>query len=126
KAKLDLGNCMALGCDGHPADTLQAQAFGIDAARDGEAGAFLSMVRMPWGARLNRVQLLGWQYFGNRLNEAGCVGDAFVPNTAMVVQTIGALEKNRDAKFLEDSKAYAETLWRDNGTRAMKEQGCDE
>ena len=48
KAKIDLANCMALGCDGHPADAGQAQAFGLDAARDGEPTAFPSIVRMPW------------------------------------------------------------------------------
>src|SRR5690606_22439806 len=56
KAKLDLANCMALGCDGHPADALAARAFGTDAARDGEPTAFLSMVRMPWGSRMSRSQ----------------------------------------------------------------------
>jgi hypothetical protein len=126
KAKLDFANCVSLGCDGHPADTLQARAFGIDAARDGEAGAFLSMVRMPWGAHQTRVQLLGWQLFGDRLNESGCMGDAFVQNTAMFAQTIGALANRQDEKFLEAAKAEAEKLWRDNGARAMKEQGCDE
>jgi TPR repeat protein len=126
QAKLDLANCMAVGCDGHPADVLQAHAFGIDAARDGEPNAFLSMVRMPWGGRLNRMQMLGWQYFGNRLNDSGCMGDSYVPNTGMFAQTIGLLEKGADAKFLEDARAYSETLWRDNGVRAMKEQGCDE
>ena len=83
RAKLDLANCMAVGCDGHPADALTARAFGIDAARDGEPTAFLSMVRMPWGARMPRAQLLAWQYFGDRLNEGGCMGDHTSPRRSL-------------------------------------------
>jgi hypothetical protein len=124
KAKLDLANCMALGCDGHPADALTAQAFGIDAARDGEPTAFLSMMRMPWGARLSRVQLLAWQYFGDRLNETGCMGDAYIPTSMAFSQAIQLLEKGQDGKMLDAAKAQAEDLWRDNGPRAMKENGC--
>jgi hypothetical protein len=124
KAKLDFANCTALGCDGHPADALTANAFGLDAARDGEAGAFLSMARMPWGARLSRVQHLAWQYFGDRLNEAGCMGDAYVPSAIAFTQTIKMMEKGQDAKMLEQAKAQADELWRDNGARATKEQGC--
>lgn len=124
RAKLDLANCMSLGCDGHPADALSAQAFGLDAARDGEPTAFLSMVRMPWGGRLSRSQLLAWQYFGDRLNEAGCMGDGYVATSATFAQTIGMLEKNQDPKLTETAKTQAEDLWRDNGARAMKENGC--
>lgn len=124
KAKLDLANCMALGCDGHPADALTARAFGIDAARDGEPTAFVSMVRMPWGGRMTRPQLLAWQYFGDRLNEAGCMGDAFVPTTIAFARTILMLEKNQDPKVMEAARAQADDLWRDNGPRAMKENGC--
>ena len=93
RAKLDLANCMAVGCDGHPADAMTARAFGIDAARDGEPTAFMSMVRMPWGARMPREQLLAWQYFGDRLNEGGCMGDQYVPTTLAFGQTIQLLER---------------------------------
>jgi hypothetical protein len=124
KAKLDLANCMALGCDGHPADALTAQAFGIDAARDGEPTAFLSMMRMPWGGRLTRSQLLAWQYFGDRLNEAGCMGEAYIPTSMALSQSIQLLEKGQEAKVLDAAKAQAEDLWRDNSARAMKENGC--
>jgi hypothetical protein len=124
KAKIDLANCMALGCDGHPADSAAAAAFGLDAARDGEPSAFLSMARMPWGARMNRSQALAWQYFGDRLSEAGCVGDSYVLTTINFDQSIKVLEQRQDAKFLEQARAQAEDLWRDNGERAKREQGC--
>jgi hypothetical protein len=125
RAKLDLANCMAVGCDGHPADALTARAFGIDAARDGEPTAFLSMVRMPWGARLGRQQMLAWQYFGDRLNEGGCMGDAYVPTTLAFGQTIQLLERNADPKLLEAARTQAETLWTEHGVRAQKENGCE-
>ncbi len=124
KAKLDLANCLATGCDGHPADTATAQAFGLDAARDGEPTAFPSIVRMPWGRRLTRVQLLSWQYFGDRLNEAGCAGDAYVGAAVGFDQAIKALEKSQDAKVLDQAKNEAEALWSAHGERARKEQGC--
>ena len=115
---------MALGCDGHPADAPQAAQFGMDAARDGEPSAFLSMARMPWGRRLTRTQLLAWQYFGDRLNEAGCGGESYVVSSISFEQTIRALEDKQDAKFLEQARAQGEELWRDNGDRAKREQGC--
>lgn len=124
RAKVDLANCMALGCDGHPADASTAAAFGLDAARDGEPAAFLSMMRMPWGGRLQRAQLLAWQYFGDRLNEAGCTGDAYVQNSVAFTQTIAMLEKGQKAQLLEQAKTQFETMWQQNGARAMKEQGC--
>jgi hypothetical protein len=124
KAKIDLANCMALGCDGHPPDSAAAAAFGMDAARDGEPGAFLSMARMPWGARMTRSQALAWQYFGDRLSEAGCVGDGYVLTTINFDQSIKVLEQRQDATFLEQARAQAEQLWRDNGERAKREQGC--
>ncbi len=124
KAKLDLANCMALGCDGHPADTRSAQAFGLDAARDGEPTAFLSMMRMPWGRQLSRPQLLGWQYFGDRLNEAGCMGDAFIVTSLGFSQSIPMLEKDQPAQVLEAARTQADALWKDNSERAKKENGC--
>jgi hypothetical protein len=125
RAKLDLANCMAVGCDGHPADALTARAFGIDAARDGEPTAFMSMVRMPWGARISRPQLLGWQYFGDRLNEGGCMGDAYVPTTLAFGQTIALLEGTATPTALEEARKQAETLWTEHGVRAQKENGCE-
>ncbi len=124
KAKLELANCMAVGCDGYPADAPAATAFGLDAARDGEPIAFLSMVRMGWGARLPRTQLLAWQYFGDRLNEAGCGGDAYVANLTTFNQTIKALEGGQDEKVLTAARQQSEDFWRDHAVRAQKEQGC--
>lgn len=126
KSKVDLANCMALGCDGHPADAPTAAAFGMDAARDGEPSAFLSMLRMPWGGRIPRVQLFAWQYYGDRLNETGCTGDAYVMSAVGFAQVIAMLEKGQDAKLIEQAKAQSEDLWRDNSARAMREQGCGE
>jgi hypothetical protein len=125
KAKLDLANCMALGCDGHPADALSARAFGLDAARDGEPTAFPSIMRMPWGGRLTRVQHLSWQIFGNRLNEAGCTGDAYIPSATAFAQALSMLEKGQPTNVLEEALSEADALWRDNSARAMKEQGCN-
>lgn len=124
KAKLDLANCMALGCDGHPADARTALAFGTDAARDGEPTAFLSMARMPWGRQMPRVQLLAWQYFGDQLNEAGCMGDAYIVTSLGFAQSIPMLENRQPTQVLEAAKSQAETLWKENGERAKKENGC--
>lgn len=124
RAKVDLANCMALGCDGHPADAATAAAFGTDAVKDGEPTAFLSMVRMPWGGRIPRVQLLAWQYYGDKLNESGCSGDAYVQSAAGFAQVVGMLEKGQDAKVIEQAKALAEEYWRDNSARALRQQGC--
>lgn len=124
RAKVDLANCMALGCDGHPADAATAVAFGTDAVKDGEPTAFPSMVRMPWGGRIPRVQLLAWQYYGDKLNEAGCNGDVYVQGAVAFAQVVGMLEKGQDTKVIEQAKALAEDYWRDNNARAMREQGC--
>lgn len=126
RAKVDLANCMALGCDGHPADASTAAAFGLDAARDGEPAAFLSMMRMPWGGRMQRAQLLAWQYFGDRLNEAGCTGDTYVPTAVAFTQAIAMLEKGQNPQLLEQAKTQADSLWQEHGARARKEQGCEE
>lgn len=124
KAKVDLANCMALGCDGHPADAASALAFGTDAARDGEPSAFLSMARMPWGRRLPRAQLLAWQYFGDRLNEAGCMGDAYIVHATSIAQALAAYEKGAPEAELQKAREQTDRLWQDNGPRAMREQGC--
>ena len=125
RAKLDLANCMAVGCDGHPADALTARAFGIDAARDGEPTAFPSMVRMPWGARIPRPQLLAWQLFGDKLNESGCMGDQFVPTALALTQTISMITRVLDNEDLEETKKQFDALWAEHGVRAMKENGCE-
>jgi len=124
RAKVDLANCMALGCDGHPADAPSAAAFGIDAARDGEPMAFLSMMRMPWGNRLTRPQLLAWQSFGERLNESGCTGDAYVQNAVFYTQSLAMLQKGQPPAVLEQARSQTETLWQENAERAKREQGC--
>lgn len=124
KAKVDLANCMALGCDGHPADASSARAFGIDAARDGEPSAFLSMARMPWGRRMSRAQLLAWQYFGDRLNEAGCMGDAYIAHATAFAQAIKGLTHDAEESVVAQARERAERLWKDYSARAMSEQGC--
>lgn len=124
RARVDLANCMALGCDGHPADATTAQAFGVDAARDGEPVAFLSMPRMPWGYRLSRSELLAWQIFGDRLNEQGCFGDEYVGAAIAFSQTIAGLEREQDPAVLDQGRKTAETLWKNNAERVMKERGC--
>jgi hypothetical protein len=125
RAKLDLANCMAVGCDGHPADAGTARAFGIDAARDGEPTAFLSMVRMPWGSRMPRTTLLAWQMFGDKLNEAGCMGDQFVPTTLAFGQTLAMLTSVLDTEDLQQASTQFDALWNEHGARAMKENGCE-
>ena len=69
-------------------------------------------------------RLLAWQYFGERLNEAGCTGDAYVQTSATFTQSIAMLEKGQKPQLLEQAKAQAESLWQENGARARKEQGC--
>jgi hypothetical protein len=124
KARLELANCMAVGCDGYPPDAAAATSFGLDATRDGEPSAFLSMVRMGWGVRLGRTQVLAWQYFGDRLNEAGCMGDGYVSTMISLNQAIKSLEQGQDPKIAADARQQAEEFWRDYGARAQKEQGC--
>lgn len=125
KAKVDLANCVALGCDGHPANTASAKAFGIDAARDGEPTAFLSMVRMPWGRLLSRTEMLAWQRFGDQLNEAGCMGGAYVMHATNFAQAIKALTQSLDEQGNEKASQRAAALWQNNAARARKEQGCE-
>lgn len=124
KAKVDLANCMSLGCDGHPADSRTAQVFGLDAARDGEPTAFLSMIRMPWGRQIPRTQLLAWQYFGNRLNEAGCMGDQYIVTALGFSQSIPALLKTATPQMQDAAIEQAASLWKEHGARAKKENGC--
>ena len=62
--------------------------------------------------------MLAWQYFGDRLNEGGCMGDAYVPTTLAFGQTIAMLERGQDPKVLEEARTQAETLWSEHGVRA--------
>jgi hypothetical protein len=124
KAKVDFANCVAAGCDGHPANSSTAKAFGLDAARDGEPAAYLSMTRMPWGGMLSRTEMLAWQYFGDRLNEAGCMGDAYLTHAANFARSIQLLTQHLDEQGNEKASQLAATLWQDNAERAKKEQGC--
>ena len=71
-----------------------------------------------------RTQLLAFQYFGDRLNEAGCMGDAYVMTSLGFAQTIPAIERGQPEQILEAAKTQAEQLWKDNGERAKKENGC--
>ena len=124
-AKLDFANCVAVGCDGHPADAPTAAVFGIDAARDGEAAAFPAMMRMPWRQRLKPEELIAWQYFGDRLNEAGCTGEGYIGAAIGFTQMLGQLEKNVRPDVVTAGKRLAERYWSDFGERAKKEQLCD-
>lgn len=124
RAKVELANCMATGCDGHPADSGGAAPFGFDAAKDGEPLAFTSMMRMPWGRRMTQTQMLGWQYYGDRLNETGCTGDAYVQNAVIFSQAIGMLERGQSPTQLDEARQRADALWNENAERAKKEQGC--
>lgn len=124
-AKLDFANCVAVGCDGHPADAPTAAVFGIDAARDGEAAAFPAMMRMPWRQRLKPDELIAWQYFGDRLNEAGCGGEGYVGAAVNFAQMLGQLEKTVRPDVVAAGKQVADRYWNDFSERAKKEQLCD-
>ena len=86
------------------------------------------MVRMPWGGRFTRPQMLAWQYFGDRLNEAGCMGDAYVPTTLAFGADDRAAGKKRGVRtVLEEAR---ETQARGAVERATacareKENGCE-
>jgi hypothetical protein len=124
-AKLDFANCVAVGCDGHPADAPTAAVFGVDAARDGEAAAFPAMMRMPWRQRLKPEELIAWQYFGDRLNESGCTGEGYLGAAINFTQMLGQLEKTVKPDVLAAGRQLAERYWTDFGDRAKKEQLCD-
>ena len=123
-AKLDFANCVASGCDGHPADIPTAAVFGIDAARDGESAAYVAMMRMPWRTRLKPEELIAWQYFGDRLNEAGCMGEAYVGAAVNFAQTLTQLETGVRPDVLSAGKQLAERYWTDYAARAKREQLC--
>ncbi len=125
KAKLDFANCAAVGCDGHPAEAATAAVFGMDAARDGEPQAYLAMLTFAWGNRLTRDELLGWQYFADRLNDAGCNGTSYIIWAARFSQSIQQLEKNQPAAVLTRGKNLADQYWRDYADRAKAAQACE-
>lgn len=124
QAKLDLANCMALGCEGHPSDVAGALVFGLDAARDGERDAYASIARMPWAARLPMEQRLAWQYFGQRLNESGCFGENYVPMFRLLRENVIAYEQAVGSKLQEQAQKIAAQYWQDFGPRAQREQQC--
>jgi hypothetical protein len=124
-AKLDFANCVAVGCDGHPADAPTAAVFGIDAARDGEAAAFPAMMRMPWRQRLKPEEQIAWQYFGSRLNGAGCMGQGYIGAAVTFTQMLGQLEKAVKPDVIASAKQLGDRYWMDFGERAKKEQLCD-
>jgi hypothetical protein len=124
-AKLDFANCVAVGCDGHPADAPTAAVFGVDAARDGEAAAFPAMMRMPWRQRLKPEELIAWQYFGDRLNESGCTGEGYIGAAINFTTMLGQLEKTVRPDVVTAGKQLAMRYWTDFGERAKKEQLCD-
>ena len=124
QAKLDLANCMALGCEGHPGDVAGAVVFGLDAARDGERDAYASIARMPWAARLPMEQRLAWQYFGQRLNEAGCFGDNYLPMVRLLRENVIAYEKAIGSQVREQAQKISEQYWQEYSARAQREQQC--
>ena len=124
RAKLDLANCMAVGCEGHPGDVGGALVFGLDAARDGERDAYASIARMPWAGRLPMEQRLAWQYFGQRMNEAGCYGSDYLSMYASLREAVLAYEKAIGADLQKPAEELAERYWRDYGARAQREQKC--
>jgi len=124
-AKLDFANCVAVGCDGHPADAPTAAVFGIDAARDGEAAAFPAMMRMPWRQRLKPEEQIAWQYFGERLNESGCTGQGYIGAAVNFTQMLGQLGKAVKPDVIASARQLADRYWSEFGERAKKEQLCD-
>lgn len=124
QAKLDLANCMALGCEGHPSDVAGAVVFGLDAARDGERDAYASIARMPWAARMPMEERLAWQYFGQRLNEAGCFGDNYLPMYRLLRENVTAYEKAVGGKLLPQAQQITERYWQEYAPRAQREQQC--
>jgi hypothetical protein len=124
RAKLDLANCMAVGCEGHPADVGGALVFGLDAARDGERDAYASIARMPWAGRLPMEQRLAWQYFGQRMNEAGCYGADYLSVYATLREAVLAYEKALGTERQKQAQELAERYWRDYGARAQRAQHC--
>lgn len=124
RAKLDLANCMATGCEGHPGDPDGAMVFGLDAARDGERDAFASIARMPWAGRMPMEQRLAWQYFGQRLNEAGCFGENYLPMYALLRENALAYEKAISPAGQTQAVKLANEYWQQFGARAQREQQC--
>lgn len=125
KAKLDFANCVATGCDGHPAELSTAAVFALDAARDGEPQAYMGMLIFGWANQLKREDLIAWQLLGDRLNEAGCNGANYSNWAARFAQNIATLEKGQSPALITQAHDRAEDYWRDYGPRARKAQLCD-
>jgi hypothetical protein len=124
-AKVDLANCMAAGCDGHPADSATAAAFGVDAARDGDPSAFVAMLRMPWRTSLKVEEIAAWQMFGDRLNEEGCTGGRYLEALVTFTQVLAQFEKGLKPEQLASARAHADRYWSQFAARARHEQRCD-
>jgi len=124
-AKVQLANCMAVGCDGHPMDAATAARFGIDAARDGEPTAFAGMLRMPWRSSLSLEDIAAWQMFGERLNQEGCWGAEYVSSTVSFAQTRAQLEEGLEPDLLAAAQERADRYWKEFGARAIHEQLCE-
>lgn len=124
-AKVDLANCMATGCDGHPADAATAAAFAVDAARDGESSAFVGMLRMPWRSSLDASEIAAWQMFAEKLNEAGCNGTQYLENVTALARVNTQFAEALKPEPLERARSLAERYWTEFGARARREQRCD-
>jgi hypothetical protein len=124
-AKVDLANCMATGCDGHPADTATAAAFAVDAARDGAANAFAGMLRMPWRSSLDAAEIAAWQRFAERLNEAGCNGTAYLATKTGLSRINAQFAAALSAEQRERADSLATRYWDEFSARAKREQRCD-
>lgn len=124
-AKIQLANCMSTGCDGHPAEPANAAVFGVDAAKDGEPTAYASMAYMPWGVQFTREQLIAWQLFGDKLNEAGCFGEHYEELASQFLDTTARLEKGLPSDAVKRGHDLADQYWTQFSPRAKREQGCD-
>jgi hypothetical protein len=125
-AKVDLANCMATGCDGHPSDTATAAAFAIDAARDGDPSAYTAMLRMPWRSQMTAAEIAAWQMFAQRLNEHACMGTAYVDAAVSLANTLAQFEKALPPQELARAQALTERYWTEFSARARNEQRCSD
>ncbi|HSN70147.1 MAG TPA: hypothetical protein VLT59_01505 [Steroidobacteraceae bacterium] len=124
-AKVDLANCMATGCDGHPADSATAAAFAVDAARDGEPSAYVGMLRMPWRASLDPSEIAAWQIFAARLNDAGCTGTRYLETGIALARVNAQFAAALKPEQLERAQSLADRYWTQFSERAKREQRCE-
>jgi hypothetical protein len=80
---------------------------------------------MPWGVQLTREQLLAWQYFGDRLNEAGCFGEHYEDLVPQFLDTTARLEKGQPQDVIKRGHDLADQYWTQFSPRAKREQGCE-